>query len=177
MSKFVNMNNKNEDLNYRYKMPVFDVQVAGKGNGLFTMFHNMDDISKALNHPPEVIFKYLAAVSGSSYNPERNVLTGTHNQDILMENILEYIKYLIMCPNCSIPETIPSLVGNKKNPNLVLTCSACNNVSKITIPNKKIEKGIDIIIKYLKTGNTWKTSKGTMVEQTDNSEMNPFDLF
>ena len=48
-----------------------------------------------------------------------------------------------------------------------MCCSACKNISSVTNPNKHIDKGIDIIIKYLKSGGTWKTTKGSMVQTSD----------
>ncbi len=179
----INMNGNDNDTSYRYKMPAFNVQVAGKGNGIYTIFNNITDISKVMNHPVEVILKYIAAVTGSNYIQARNTVTGTHTSDELKQLILMYIKYLVMCPVCNIPETIPEVEGTKKNAKLKLCCSACKNVSNVTNPNKHIDKGIDIIIKYLNAGGTWKTTKGTMVQTSDSKDFqtkeqssdNPFE--
>ena len=161
----MNMNGNNNDTNYRYKMPVFDITIAGKGNGIFTIFNNITEISKALNHPAEVIMKYLAAVSGSNYIQVRETITGPRTLDELHESIIEYNKYLVFCQKCYIPETIPNLTGNKKNPKLEFCCSACKTTMEAKSHNKRIEKGIDIIIKYLKAGGEWKMHKGTGIKQ------------
>jgi len=177
----MNMNGQ-EDETYRYKMPTFRVQVAGKGNGIYTIFTNITDISKKINVPVEIILKYIALVTGSNYIPAKNTITGEHKSEDLNKIILVYIKHIIMCPVCNIPETVPEVEGSKKNSKLKLCCSACKNVSYITNTNKQIDKGIDIIIKYLNSGGTWKISKGTMVQTADiadfetkeNDEFNPF---
>jgi translation initiation factor 2 beta subunit (eIF-2beta)/eIF-5 len=166
----MNMNGNDNDTSYRYKMPIFKVTVAGKGNGIYTIFNNIDDISKSLNHPSEVIMKYLASVSGSSYIQARETITGHHTPIELKEFIMEYNKYLVFCYKCNIPETIPSLSGNKKNPKLEFCCSACKNTTEAISNNKRINKGIDIIIKYLKAGGEWKIYKGTCVKQSVSNE-------
>lgn len=158
------MNGDNNDNSYRYTMPEFNIYVAGKGNGIHTIFNNINDISKSINHPSNIIMSYIAAITGSNYISEKNTLTGPHNISDLTDILLEYIKYLVMCPICSIPETIPILNGKKKNIYLSLSCSACKNNTKIEFINKRINKGIDIISKYLKT-NEWIISKGIIVKQ------------
>lgn len=166
----MNMNGNDNDTNYRYKMPVFKVTVAGKGNGVYTIFNNIDAISKAINHPSEVIMKYLAAVSGSSYIQARETITGPHDPTELKEFIMEYNRYLVFCSKCGIPETVPGLSGNKKNPKLEFSCSACKHTTEAKSINKRIDKGIDIICKYLKAGGEWKVHKGTCVSQAKSSE-------
>lgn len=166
----MNMNGNDNDTNYRYKMPVFKVTVAGKGNGVYTIFNNIDDISKSLNHPVEVIMRYIAGSTGSSYIQERETITGPHEPTKLKEIIMEYNKHLVFCSKCGIPETVPSLSGNKKNPKLEFSCSACKNITEAKSANKRIDKGIDIIIKYLKAGGEWKVHKGTCVKQAKSSD-------
>ena len=158
-----NMNGNIIDTSYRYTMPNFRVTIGGKGNGIYTIFNNIGDISKKMNHPPEIIFKYIASITGSNYIATRDTITGAHNPDDLRDIILHYMKYLVFCPECRIPETIPQIRGARKHPDLVLCCSACKKESVITCSNKQINKGIDIIIKYLNSGHEWKITKGTMI--------------
>jgi translation initiation factor 2 beta subunit (eIF-2beta)/eIF-5 len=182
----MNMNGNNIDTNYRYTMPQFNITIVGKSSGIYTIVNNIYDISKSINHPPEVIMKYIASVTGSNYIQERQSITGTHTVDELNNIIIEYIKYIVFCQKCFIPETIPSLSGSKKNIQLHLCCSGCKNTTNILNPNKRIKKAIDIIIKYLKTEDDWKIHKGTAVSQdndnqdndkdNDNQEINPFDF-
>jgi len=184
------MNGNTNDTNYRYTMDEIHVTIGGKGNGVYTVFNNIEDVCKSMNHPVEVVMGYIAAITGSNYIGSRNSITGTHNTDDLTTIILEYIKHLVMCSKCNIPETIPKIQGVKKNASIVLCCSACKNETPVKSVNKRINKGVDIIVKYLKAENTWSTSKGTMVQQSDEliekpsvidetkvEEINPFDSF
>lgn len=164
------MNGNDNDTNYRYKMPKFKVTIAGKGNGVYTVFNNIDAISKSVNHPVEVIMKYLASVTGSSYIQARETITGPHEPAELKELIMEYNKHLVFCSKCGIPETVPTLSGNKKNTKLEFCCSACKHTTEAKSANKRIEKGIDIIIKYLKAGGEWKLNKGTCVTQAKSAD-------
>ena len=163
----INMNGNMNDMNYRYKMPKVITKISGRGNGIYTIFTNIEDVCKSINHPIEVILSYIATITGSNCIFERNTITGTHNGEYVTELLLEYIKYLIMCPKCNIPETIPVLNGKKKNMYITLNCSACKNETMVESINKRINKGTDIIIKYLKSGHVWPVSKGTMVKQTN----------
>ena len=183
----MNINGNSKDSNYRYTRPIFDVKIGGGGNGIYTVFNNMDKIGSSINHPSIVLFKYIAKVTGSSHIEARNQLTGSHTKESLDTLLQEYIDGLVMCPKCNIPETIPKLVGSKKRIELYLGCNACNNESPIISSKKNILKGVDIIIKYLQSGNEWKIAKGSMVMKTDvnniitnpiseeNEESVPFD--
>ena len=161
----INMNGNDNDPTYRYRIPAFNVTIAGQGNGIYTVFKNIDDISKRMNHPKEVLMKYIASITGSNYNQSRDAITGSHTSNELKIIILQYIKFLVMCPECSIPETIPQIEGNKKNSTIKLCCFACKGENPIKQSNKQIDKGTDIIIKYLKAGSEWKICKGSMVSQ------------
>jgi len=164
------MNGDNKDDSYRYKLPMFNIIIAGKGNGIYTIFNNMEDISQKINHPSDILYKWIAFATGSNFISSRNTITGNHSQEKLKELILLYIKYMVMCPKCGIPETIPKI----QNKNLILCCSACKNESYIEPKNKLINKAIDFIIKYFNNGGIWITTKGTMVleEKEDKKEEN-----
>jgi translation initiation factor 2 beta subunit (eIF-2beta)/eIF-5 len=161
----INMNGNKLDTNYRYTMPEFNITIAGKSSGICTIINNIKDISKSINHPPEVIMKYIASVTGSNYIQTRESITGSHTVEELTDIIIEYIRYLVFCQRCFIPETIPCLSGSKKKIKLEFCCSGCKTTTIALSPNKRIEKGIDIIIKYLKTESEWKMEKGTVVSQ------------
>lgn len=173
----INMNGNINDTNYRYTMEEPKLTVAGKGNGIYTIFNNINNVCKSFNHPSNIVMTYIASITGSSYISERDTITGIHKYENIVDYLIEYIKFLVMCPKCNIPETIPRIEGTKKNTTLILCCSACKNESVIKPINKRIDKGTDIIIKYLKSGNNWLTNKGTMVEQqikNNDDIFNPF---
>ena len=73
-----------------------------------------------------------------------------------------------MCSKCKIPKVIPHIEGTK-NKNLHLKCNACGHIHIVNSSIKNINKGKDIIIKYL-TNNKWKIKKGMIIT-------NSFDPF
>jgi translation initiation factor 2 beta subunit (eIF-2beta)/eIF-5 len=166
-SKKINMNGS-EDESYRYKMPGFDVSMGGAGNGRFTILNNIDNISRAVNHPVPVICRFITSITGSSYIEARKQITGTYTASELNRLIIEYIKSVVLCPKCGIPETIPSVVGSKKNANIKLSCSACKTESQLKPINKYADKAIDILIKYINSNGIekWTVSKGSIVTNT-----------
>jgi translation initiation factor 2 beta subunit (eIF-2beta)/eIF-5 len=150
MDKYFNMNGNDKDLNYRYKIPYFKVNIAGKGNGIHTIFLNINNISKSINHPEDILLKYIASSTGSNYISNKTAITGTHTTEDLKNLILIYIKNLVMCPKCNIPETIPILIiHNKKNQDVKLSCLACRNETLLLNKNNNINKSINLIKNYL----------------------------
>ena len=172
-NKRMNMNGSN-DPSYRYTMPTFNVTNAGNGNGKFTMLNNIEQISKSINHPVPVLCKYIASITGSSYIESRKQFTGSHSSSDLNKLIIQYIKYMVLCPKCGIPETVPKVFGTKKNAGINLSCSACKNESPIITNNKFAEKGSDIIVKYLNAGHIWEISSGSIVNNDCNLQSNNF---
>lgn len=171
----ININGNFTDSNYRYKIPSFNITIGGKGNGIYTTFNNIDEISQILNHPTEILLSYLAKNTGTSYKKEKNQLTGTHTIDNIHTLILEYVKYLIMCPECNIPETIPIISSN-----LCLQCASCKYEKPVISANFRINHGINIISRYLSKHKSWTihVSPTTLLinnSKDDISEM--FDIF
>jgi len=162
----LNINGDNNDAFYRYKMPMLYSMQAGRGNGCFTIIENLPDVSKALNHPPSIVLKYMGNYLAANATESKWTITGHYKNDELIEILYKYINSFVMCPNCNIPELIPSTEGKKKNKKLILSCSACGKSFQKSHSSKEEEKGIDLILKYL-DNNEWTIAKGTIVEQDD----------
>lgn len=164
----LNINGK-QDANYRYKMPAIKSSIAGKGNGIFTTFQNLNDIGKYLNHPGLLLLKFLSIFNGSMLNEEKISITGGYTNDQNQTALQLYINRFIICPKCGVPETIPQLKKeNKKNNTLELKCSSCGTLSNVIYNNKMEIKTGELIIKYLEK-NEWSIqNKGTMVKQSNN---------
>ena len=157
----LNINGKN-DSSYRYKMNPIKSSINGKGNGIFTTIHNLNDISTSLNHPSNLILKFLSYYFGSNLNEYS--LTGSYSQLQLQEAIQVYINKFVLCPSCSIPETIPILrKETKKNTLLDLKCSACGKISEVKSNNKIEDKMKELIIKYIEKYNWQISNNGNMV--------------
>lgn len=176
--------NGSKDNSYRYKMPVFQCEIKGNGNGIYTIITNLNDVSKYINHPPTLLLKFLSTYNGSMANEEKMSITGRYTSDELQKTIQIYINRFVICSKCSIPETIPQInKQSKKNIILELKCSSCGSISSI-LCNKNEMKAYELIVKYLEK-NSWTTTKGTMVsfdnknnissnEINEEDDINPF---
>jgi len=172
---YLNINNKNNDPNYRYKMPSLEIKQAGRGNGSYTILENISNVSETINYPTLLVLKYFSLMLGSSCNEDKLTLTGHYTKEELLKILYQFIENFVLCPQCSIPEIIPSVEGKKKNKNLNVTCSACGSVCILNHSNKINQKMVDVIIKYVEK-NEWKVTKGNIVESTKNLELKD-DLF
>ena len=52
----MNINPEINDPFYRYKMTKPNTRFAGGGNGSYTFFDNIEDVSSAINTPSQVLF-------------------------------------------------------------------------------------------------------------------------
>ena len=162
--------NGSKDNSYRYKMPVFQCEIKGNGNGIYTIITNLNDVSKYINHPPTILLKFLSSYNGSMANEEKMSITGRYTSDELQKTIQIYINRFVICSKCNIPETIPQInKQSKKNIILELKCSSCGSISSI-LCNKNEMKAYELIVKYLEK-NAWTTTKGTMVSFGDKNDI------
>jgi len=165
----LNINGK-VDENYRYKMPAIKSTTAGKGNGVYTIFQNLQDVGKYLNQPPIILLKYLSTFNGSMANDEKMTITGGYSTEELQKALQVYINRFVICPKCGVPETLPQLKKEgKKNITLELKCSSCGTVSCVGCTSKIETKTADLIIKYLDKNEWCVSNKGTMVKQDTKS--------
>lgn len=159
----LNINGKT-DPSYRYKMNPIKFTINGKGNGIFTIIHNLNDIGKSINHPENLLLKFLSTYFGSISNEEKCSITGSYT-DVQLQNAIQiYINRFVLCPACCIPETIPILrKESKKNILLDLKCSACGKTSEVKTNNKTEDKIKDLIIKHIEKYDWQLSNKGNMV--------------
>ena len=139
-NNLINIGGDESDEFYRYKMPKINTQITGKGNGIQTVLTNIKDVASAIEHPLDVITKYLSFTLGSNYYPEKNFLTGKHLVQDIQKYIMEYINTFVLCDSCKNPETIFSVEGKKKNIELYIQCASCGYRTKIVTGGKKEEK-------------------------------------
>jgi translation initiation factor 5 len=167
----LNINGK-QDVNYRYKMPAIKSSIAGKGNGIFTTFQNLNDVGKYLNHPGILLLKFMSTFNGSMANEDKMTMTGGYSNEEHQNALQVYINRFVICPKCGVPETIPQLKKENKKTNILeLKCSSCGTLSSVIYNNKMEMKAGELIIKYLEK-NEWSVqSKGTMVKQSNNESI------
>jgi len=104
-------------------MEKVETQIIGKGK--FTVFTNIDKISKKIRHPTEIICKYLSFCTGSNWNSKKKSLTGIHEIEQIQTLILDYVTLFVLCESCANPQTIFIVKGKKKRIKLYTQCSAC----------------------------------------------------
>ena len=61
----VNIRRDVDDKFYRYRMPLLEIKIEGKGNGIKTVVPNMSDIARALSRPPSYPTKYFGCELGA----------------------------------------------------------------------------------------------------------------
>jgi translation initiation factor 2 beta subunit (eIF-2beta)/eIF-5 len=105
-----------------------------------THIKNIEEISKAINTPPEVLLKYISlSLSCSHLNSSFN---GVYSSETIQKIIFNFINTFIICSSCDIPEL------TFKNNHFV--CSACGNINKINLNSKINSKLIKFLESYLK---------------------------
>ena len=76
----LNVNGSNDDF-YRYKMNRVNISNKGNGNGQFTIINNLEEISKTINTPYEILYKYIANDLGSSFNEKKIINWNTYTRN------------------------------------------------------------------------------------------------
>lgn len=135
---FVNICRDNTDPFYRYKMPLIQSKVEGRGNGIKTAIVNLPEVARALGRPTSYLIKYFGYELGAQTNEERNLVNGSHNANELQDSLDGFILKFVLCPRCKNPETQIQI----KDKNILLrNCQACGNIADID-PRHKLSSYI-----------------------------------
>lgn len=135
---FVNICRDNTDPFYRYKMPLIQSKVEGRGNGIKTAIVNLPEVARALGRPTSYLIKYFGYELGAQTNEERNLVNGTHNANELQDSLDGFILKFVLCPKCKNPETQIQI----KDKNILLrNCQACGYIADID-PRHKLSSYI-----------------------------------
>ncbi|CCE79969.1 Piso0_003062 [Millerozyma farinosa CBS 7064] len=135
---FVNICRDNTDPFYRYKMPLIQSKVEGRGNGIKTAIVNLPEVARALGRPTSYLIKYFGYELGAQTNEERNLVNGSHNANELQDSLDGFISKFVLCPKCRNPETQIQI----KDKNILLrNCQACGNIADID-PRHKLSSYI-----------------------------------
>ena len=147
------------DPHYRYKMPPLVIRVVGSGNGIKTILDNLDDISKALKRPPELILKYLGIEKSSQtkFKNQEYIINGEFLAKELQNLIDKFIDGFVLCNKCQNPETKFSI----KKKLIRKKCNACGEKT-IADNNHKVCRFImSQILPFEKKKKSKKKSKAT----------------
>jgi len=134
-----------DDVFDRYKMRQLFVQIVGKGKMIRTSLLNVDDVAHDLKVEPEYIGAYfgyeLGAQSkydGKKPDRERGSISGEHDSSMLSSLMSKFIKEIVLCTNCGLPENTLSL--DRKSSEVYGRCSGCGNASTVQPANPKFAK-------------------------------------
>ena len=125
---------------YRYKMRQLIAIPVGKGYTCRLEFQNIDQVAKDLHVDVDLILKWFSydcnmRCSGSSFHPS---LRGYCSQEKLSDSLQRFIKMIVLCPKCTLPELSYHADGKK----IRLQCDSCGYYGRICsdFRNKKFEK-------------------------------------
>ena len=183
MSSKISINpEKQNDPNYRYKMPEIKTQINGSGtHGSTSILTNIDDLSSCLRMPKEIILQYIGKLLGTNVTESINGIKGRLNQKDTQVYIYKFIKECILCQKCNLPELYiqevdsPNnkyLIGKSKKRKVNFKCASCGNIFTHQIKNGKLSS--DLIIRYLERNNNWIVKKDNNKKTSSNSNESLF---
>lgn len=162
MIKQYNVNRKNTDSFYRYKMPKIEVKVEGKGNGIKTVICNCVDVGRALDRPAEYVCKHFGFELGAQVNmnaeTEKYIVNGSHEAELLQDKLDSFIWNWVLCNECKNPETTLKVGHEKKNPDITQSCKACGHSGILKIAGR--------MTKYIQMNPPKKFKKGTVSKES-----------
>ncbi|CAO1624942.1 unnamed protein product [Sympodiomycopsis kandeliae] len=119
-------------------MPLLQVKIEGKGNGIKTVIPNMPDIARALSRPPSYPTKFfgfeLGAQTTSDEKNEKYIINGSHQADHLRNLLDDFIDKFVLCGDCKNPET--DLKVPKDGSKIMRDCKACGKRSPVNMAHK-----------------------------------------
>lgn len=136
----VNIRRDVDDKFYRYKMPLLQIKVEGRGNGIKTVIPNIEEVARALNRPPTYPTKYFGCELGAqtSFANDRYIVNGAHQVDHLRKLLDGFIDSFVLCANCKNPETELVITGKGKNEDIHRDCKACGSQTGIDMRHKLV---------------------------------------
>ncbi|RDB26347.1 putative eukaryotic translation initiation factor 5 [Hypsizygus marmoreus] len=139
-SGVVNIRRDVDDKFYRYRMPILNTKIEGKGNGIKTVVPNMSDVARALSRPPTYTTKFfgceLGAQTSFDEKNDRYIVNGAHNAERLRELLDVFIDKFVLCRSCKNPETELVILKNGRNENIIRDCKACGERTDVDMRHK-----------------------------------------
>ena len=133
----VNVNRSIDDTYYRYKMPLIEAKVEGRGNGIKTVIPNLVDVAKALDRSAMYICKYLGVELGTQTTMnvanDLYIVNGKLDATRLQDLLDDFIKKFVLCQQCSNPETKLRVTSKKL---IESKCIACGHRCHLPMTHK-----------------------------------------
>lgn len=135
----VNIRRDVDDKFYRYKMPLLQTKIEGKGNGIKTVVPNMSEVARALSRPATYPTKFFGCELGAQTTfdekADRYIVNGAHDASRLRELLDAFIDKFVLCGSCKNPETIVIIT---KTEDLILDCKACGQRTRVDMRHKLV---------------------------------------
>mmetsp|Transcript_26660 Transcript_26660/g.64764 ORF Transcript_26660/g.64764 Transcript_26660/m.64764 type:complete len:429 (+) Transcript_26660:179-1465(+) len=126
-----------EDEFARYKMPVIQGKVEGRGNGIKTRIVNCYEVGRALHRPPSYVCRFFGYELGAQTQINEAegtyIVNGQHEQIVLAETLQKFINGFVLCTNCKLPETD---IKVDKRQVIKQVCSACGHSEPVDMLHK-----------------------------------------
>lgn len=133
----VNIRRDVDDKFYRYRMPLLQTKIEGKGNGIKTVIPNMADVARALSRPATYPTKFFGCELGAQTTfddkAERYIVNGAHQADHLRKLLDTFIDKFVLCGSCKNPET-DLKIG--RDGMITRDCKACGARSDVDMRHK-----------------------------------------
>ena len=134
---FVNVRRDVDDKFYRYRMPLLQTKIEGRGNGIKTVVANMSDVARALSRPPTYPTKFFGCELGAQTTfdekGDRYIVNGAHQPDQLRKLLDDFIDKFVLCGNCKNPETDLKIT---KEAMILRDCKACGARSDVDMRHR-----------------------------------------
>ena len=139
--QMVNIPRSKIDSGYRYRMPLLNTKIIGKGINVRTELTNLKEVSKALFIDQEYILKFMGYDFGTQTNLIRDKktkevivtsLNGTLSHEDVLKSLDKFIEKFILCQQDKIPE----MVIHVESGEVIGKCKACGHISQIDISHK-----------------------------------------
>jgi len=139
-SGVVNIRRDVDDKFYRYRMPLLQTKIEGKGNGIKTVLPNMSDVARALSRPPTYTTKFfgceLGAQTSFDEKNDRYIVNGAHNASRLRELLDGFIDKFVLCKACKNPETELIILKVNRKEDIIRDCKACGERTGVDMRHK-----------------------------------------
>jgi len=139
-SGIVNIRRDVDDKFYRYRMPVLNTKIEGKGNGIKTVIPNMSDVARALSRPPTYTTKFfgceLGAQTSFDEKNDRYIVNGAHDANRLRELLDGFIDKFVLCKSCKNPETELIILKAGRSEDIIRDCKACGERTGVDMRHK-----------------------------------------
>ena len=144
----VNIRRDVDDKFYRYRMPLLETKIEGRGNGIKTVVPNMTDIARALSRPPTCMLLWkdthtdptkffgceLGAQTVIDEKGDRYIVNGAHGADDLRKLLDSFIDKFVLCGACKNPETDLKI----KDGDILRDCKACGKRTYVDMRHKLV---------------------------------------